>query len=92
MVVACCGLVGGLEARFPSLRSENLKKPMVFPGFRGGQGNREHAPRHFGLSLLVLCFLRFWAQNLKKTISVLGFSKSGFRRLPKELVYYINKR
>ena len=33
LVVACWGLVGGLESRFPSVRSENFEKIKVFLGF-----------------------------------------------------------
>ena len=49
LVVGSCGLVGGLEAWWPSLWSQNLEKPLLFEGFREAMGNREHTPPLFGL-------------------------------------------
>ena len=49
LVVGSCGLVGGLEAWWPSLWSQNLEKPVLFRGFREVRGNREPTPRQFPL-------------------------------------------
>ena len=61
LVVGSCGLVGGLEAWWPSLWSQNLEKPLLFQGFREARGNREVDPRLFSTPASGLVFLRFWS-------------------------------
>ena len=58
LVVGSCGLVGGLEARWPSLWSQNLERPFVFIGFWEARLLTNLTLLSFDSLLLVLCFFK----------------------------------